>query len=102
MKRTKQQFSHSFHKVEPSRWPNDACEVYKDDQVEVVQASRSMKFFYRFYVRYRPFVFWTLQTDLSYLSRIKNIRLEYVEKCRDMLASLALPADVLPLEGINN
>lgn len=76
--------------------------MFKDDEIEVVQASRSMKFFYRFYVRYRPFVFWTLQTDLGYLSRIKNIRSEYVEKCRDMLAALALPADVLPPEGINN
>ena len=102
MKRTKQLFSHSFHKVEPSRWPHDAVDVFKDDQIEVVQASRSMKFFYRFYIRYRPFVFWTLQTDLGYLSRIKKIRSEYAEKYRELMVALAIPADVLPPEGINN
>lgn len=96
MKRTKQIISRSFHKVEPSRFPSDAVPVYSDDQIEVVQACRSYKFYYRFFIRGRPFVFWTEQTDLGYLQRIKQIRKEYLDKFITTVRSLDIPRDILP------
>lgn len=96
--KTKQIVSTHFHKVEPSRWPKDkdCSPIYKDDEIEVVQALRSLKFFYRFYVRYRAFVFWTEQTDLGYLARLRNIRRSMLDKLAAVMSSLDVPADVLP------
>lgn len=92
--------SANFHKVEPSRFPteSDSTPVYKDDEVEVVQSVRSLKFFYRFYVRFRAYVFWTTQADLTYLSRIKKVRQEYIDSMRSTLFALDIPKDVLPLD----
>ena len=93
--------SPNFHKVEPFRFPSDANSsfVYKDDEIEVVQSIRSLKFFYRFYVRARCYVFWTTQADLTYLQRIKSLRRGYVEAMSATLAGLDLPGDVLPLDS---
>lgn len=89
--------STNFHKVEPSRFPSEAncTPVYKDDEIEVVQSLRSLKFFYRFYVRFRAYVFWTSQADLNYLARIKNIRKDYVAALSATLDGLELPPGVL-------
>ena len=96
--KTKQIISRSFHKVEPSRWPSErnSIPIYKDELFEVVQNLRSLKYFYRFFIRYRPFVFWTEQTDLGYLARLRNIRAEILDKYAATMASLELPKDVLP------
>ena len=93
--------SPNFHKVEPSRFPSEfnSTFVFKDDEIEVVQSIRSLKFFYRFFVRSRPFVFWTTQADLTYLQRIKSLRRGYVEAMSATLAGLDLPADVIPLDS---
>ena len=92
--------SKNFHRVEPSRWPKDkdSIPVYKDDLFEVVQSSRSLKFFYRFYVRYRMFCYYTFQTDLTYLMRLRKVREEIVDKLSATLAKLDIPTDVLPAE----
>lgn len=87
--------STNFHRVNSAEFPKRNISAYYDETVEVVQAIRSLKFYYRFKLVGREFVYWTEQFDLGYLQRIKQLRRSLYDSYNETMSEIRIPADIL-------
>lgn len=87
--------SRKLHKSSVDRLPSVLSKVYSDDEVEVFQAIRTLKFWIRFKVADKYFVFWTEVFDFDLLSESKKLRKSYCDSVSAMVDTLNLPSYVL-------
>lgn len=83
-----------FHKIPLTSWPKKMVSVFRDDDVEVVQSMRNLRFYYRFTISDVPFLFFTEQFDIGYLQRCKDIIRKFRAAYAETVAALDVPSDV--------
>lgn len=83
-----------LHKSDLAHWPRASVSSYKDEDIEVVQSVRTFKYFARFKVADRTFVFWTESFDVSVLENIRKLRRAYCQELEDLVSDLSLPFKV--------
>lgn len=83
-----------LHKSDMFHWPKKSYDYYKEDNLLVVQAVRTLKFWIAFKIGDANMVYWCDSFELSTLSKIRDLR----SKLYNMyLGSVArIPCDVFP------
>lgn len=87
--------SKMLHRSDISHWPKRSFLHYSDDNVEVVQAVRTLKFWIRFKVGGMYFVFWHDTFDVGVLQQVNSLVFKYRQAY--MYSVSSVPDDILPL-----
>lgn len=79
-----------LHKSTVDKFPKKFVEVYKNDTFFVVQSLRTAKFWCRFKISGKYFVFWSDVWDFVKLSELEMIYKSYSAAFSDMVSDLDL------------